>query len=238
MKEQTTWTASPYQGEPLHPTRKQQQHPADISGYDDRVPTRRPTSTRRYTTNGTPRTIFRVVEHTEPQRIQRASLYGAPGVTQEPAGQAALARTRRVRLHWLATMGIGMLTMLAAWLILANVLTWWQSTQEDWQYGRPRTAQYDVNVGHGGISHFIAVNLHGHILVTEFQTSDPTKSKLYVGPTLLGAGSELAPVMPSFRDINGDGQPDLLIQVYHNTYPFINDHGSFRLPRQGERLSL
>ncbi len=238
MREQATWTASAYREERPRPASDQQQRTsADIYGYDDRFPARRPTSTRRYTANSAPRTIFRVVKHAEPQRIQRASLYGVPGVTQEP-GRARPARTRRVRLHWLASVGIGMLVMLAAWLMLANILNWWQGAQDDWHYGRPRTAQYDVNVGHGGTSHFIAVNLQGHILVTEFQISDPTRSKLYIGPTLFGAGSALAPVTLSFRDVNGDGEPDLLIQVQSNTYVFINDHGSFRLPKQGERLSL
>src|SRR5581483_3931739 len=137
-------------------------------------------------TRGRPQTEIYATRHQGPPPIQRASRFSTavdPQTRSQPARQ-----TPQWQRDWLTTMGIGMLVMLAVWLLLMSVSSWWQGAQDDWQYGRPRTSQYDVNVGHGGVSHFIAVNLQGHILVTEFQISNPTNSKLYVGPTLLGAG--------------------------------------------------
>ncbi|HEY7420026.1 MAG TPA: hypothetical protein VH593_32910, partial [Ktedonobacteraceae bacterium] len=103
----------------------------------------------------------------------------------------------RRQFHWLFNLGLVLLTMTLVWGILNAVSSWWQITANDWQYGRPRTYQTDQVVGHNDSaqhpSHFIALNLNGHIEVIEFPGGDPTKAKIYIGPVLKGAGQDLTP---------------------------------------------
>jgi len=138
---------------------------------------------------------------------------------------------RGIRFHWLFFVGLAMITMLIGWILLATVANWWTIQQDDWQYGRPRTTQYDVNVGHGTSqnpeSHFIAENLHRQIIVIEIPANDPGKAKIYVGPLLIGPGEDLTPVTLSFKDVNGDGKLDLIINVQESHFVFLNQkvHG-------------
>jgi hypothetical protein len=133
-----------------------------------------------------------------------------------------------------------MITMLALWTLGIMLEHWWNVTQDDWHYGRPRTFQIDAQVGHndnGTPSHFIAMNLNRHIIVIEFPGSDPTKAKVYIGPTLLGDGQDLTPVTLSFKDVNGDGKPDMLVHIQDQTFVYINDGTQFRPLKPGERIT-
>lgn len=117
--------------------------------------------------------------------------------------------------------------------VLFNLLgRWWQIQQDDWQYGRPRTYQVDANVGHGTTaspnSHFIAMNLNRRIEVIEVQGDDPAHTKLYVGPSLIGTGEELAPVTLSFEDVNHDGRLDMVLHVGDSTFVFLNTGTDFK----------
>lgn len=133
---------------------------------------------------------------------------------------------RHLRFHWLFFVGLAMMTMLIGWILLTTVANWWSIQQDDWQYGRPRTAQYDINVGHGTAqhpgSHFIVENLHRQIIVIEIPADDPGKAKIYVGPLLIGPGQDLTPVTLSFKDLNGDGKLDLIINVQQSHFVFLN----------------
>src|SRR5712691_10953398 len=61
--------------------------------------------------------------------------------------------------HWVLYLGLGMLAMLALWYLVLTLLSWWQVSQDDLHYGRPRTVQCDAVVGHNDSvtrpSHFI-----------------------------------------------------------------------------------
>ncbi len=59
----------------------------------------------------------------------------------------------------------------------------------------------------------MAVNLNGQILAIEIPGGNASKSQVYIGPRLFGAGQDLAPVTLSFEDCNGDGKPDLNIHI-------------------------
>ena len=152
------------------------------------------------------------------------------------------ARTMRDRnkreFHWLFYLGLVLLTMTLVWWALTAVSNWWQVTANDWQYGRPRTYQTDAVVGHNDStqhpSHFIALNLNGHIQVIEFPGGDSTKAKIYIGPVLNGAGQDLTPVTLEFKDVNSDGKPDMIVKVQDSRFVFINDNGTFRTLRPGE----
>ena len=143
------------------------------------------------------------------------------------------------RLHWSLWVGLGMLIMLLGWITLNILGVWWQTTQDDWRYGRPRTFQVDAVVGHNSDSpthpsHFLALNLNRHVLVIELPAGDPSKARIYSGPVLLGQGQDLIPVTLSFQDVNGDGKPDLLVWIADTHVVFINDGGGFRPAHSGE----
>ncbi|HET9920018.1 MAG TPA: hypothetical protein VFQ30_09285, partial [Ktedonobacteraceae bacterium] len=111
------------------------------------------------------------------------------------------------------------------------VANWWQVTQDDWHYGRPRTYQVDQVVGHNDSaqkpSHFIAINLNRQVEVIEFPGGDATKAKIYIGPLLVGPGQYLAPVTLSFQDVNGDGKIDMIVNVQDSHFIFLNNGTSF-----------
>ncbi len=149
---------------------------------------------------------------------------------------------RRYRPHWLLYVGLAMFIMVVGWVLFSAVSTWWQVTQDDWHYGRPRTYQVDQVVGHNDSaanpSHFIALNLNRRIEIIEFPGGDPSKAKIYLGPTLLGDGQDLAAVTLTFKDVNGDGKPDMIVNVENSHFIYINDNGSFRPARSGEAVHV
>jgi hypothetical protein len=196
---------------------------------DDRLyDTRLPTSARRYAAPTTmpARTVMRVTRHQgPPPPIQRASRVQAPAY-EEP--QQAPISQRNGRVHPTVYIGVAMLIMIVGWMALSSLLQWWQVQQDTWHYGTPRTFQIDADVRHGGSSHFLVVNLHGHILITEMQVDALQKTKVYTGPVFSGAGTDLEPATISFQDVNGDGYPDMIIAVGTGRYLLINDHHGFR----------
>lgn len=216
--------------------------------YDDVWPPRLPSSTRRYdvpadqTTweymQGNRRYIF----HQGPPPVRQTPPH-LPPKTQQP-GQAAYSEEPRARsrAHWMLIFGIGMMAMLALWVLGSTLVNWWTVTQDDWHYGRPRTYQIDAVVGHSDSaanpSHFIALNLNRHVVIIELPGGDAPKARIYSGPPLLGNGQELTPVTLSFKDVNGDGLPDMLVHVQDQTFVMINDHGQFRPVRPGEHVVL
>jgi len=214
--------------------------------YDDVWPPRLPTSARRYNlpaqqTVTTQRPHKRVVNVYDlppniPPRRSRITTedYTAPAL---PPGQAQ----RRSHAHWSLFVGVGMIAMLALWVLGNLAVNWWNVTQDDWHYRRPRTFQIDVRVGHNDDvtpSHFIAMNLNRHIIIIEFPSGDPTKAKDYLGPTLFGDGQDLTPVTLSFKDVNGDGKLDMIVHIQDQTFVFLNDGTQFRPLRLGEHITL
>ena len=173
----------------------------------------------------------RLVEDFEEDEPQRTS-----GLLKSP--QATGGR----RFHWLVYVGLAMIGMLVCWMLLTAFLGWWQVEQDDLRYGRPRTAQYDYVVGHNDSnankSHFIALNLRRHVEVIECPAGDCSKAKILIGPVLVGPNQDLAPVTLTFKDVNGDGKPDIIINVQDSHFVFINDNGTFRPTRSGDNIHL
>lgn len=146
------------------------------------------------------------------------------------------------RLHWTVFLGMAMLIMLIGWVLLTMLMSWWQVTQDDWHYGRPRTFQTDIVVGQSDSatnpSHFMVINLHRHIQIIEFPGGDSSKARIYMGPTLVGPEQDLAVVTLTFKDVNGDGKLDMIVNVQDSHFVYINDNGQFRLARPGENIQL
>ncbi len=148
----------------------------------------------------------------------------------------------RHRPHWLLIVGFILFVLVVGYVLLTAFFGWWQETQDTWHYGYPRTYQMDAMVGHSDSaqhpSHFIALNLHGQVEVIEFLGGDASHAKVYVGPTLMGTNADLAVVTLSFQDVNGDGKPDLVINVHGGHFVFLNIGTQFRPVTASDNVNL
>ncbi|HEX4208145.1 MAG TPA: hypothetical protein VHZ51_28865 [Ktedonobacteraceae bacterium] len=146
-------------------------------------------------------------------------------VQREPQTQE-LPPTRR----WpVVPMLVGMVVMVLLFMSISALLPWWRTYQDDLHYGRPRTSQLDAVVGHrdsaANPTHFIFLNLHGHVEIMEIPGGDATKMRVYMGPVLYGNGADLAPVTGEIRDDNG--HENLIVHVQNEELLFVNDGTTF-----------
>ncbi len=183
----------------LHPE-DQPYHSDDLEEDESYYPARQPSSAIRYTAP---------VHYGPPPAIpkRRSRQY----TTVEPDAVQVKRRT-----HWLTYVGLPFLVALLGWLAISMLAVWWQGKQDDWTYGNPKTFQVDAVVGHSDStsnpSHFVAMNLHGEIVVIELPGGNIGKARSYAITTLPGANSYL-PVRVSFKDISGHGKLDMLIDI-------------------------
>lgn len=176
-----------------------------------------------------------------PPRRTSQAYSGLPGQTRVRAGRNTTidipppqtqkkVPTNR-SMHWLLYVGVGMIAALALWLILSSALAWGVGKYNDIQYGYPRYFQTDAVVGHNDSaahpSHFIALNLHGQVIVIELPGGNPTKSYDYVGPTMIASGDDLIPITLTFSDVHHNGKPDMFIHIQDREFYFCNDGTKF-----------
>lgn len=158
----------------------------------------------------------------------------AASYEREMEAQATCLRPPRRRFHWLFFVGVAFLGMVVGYVGLSAFGAWWQLHSDDGTYGRPRTFQVDVMVGHGDSfdhpSHFLAINLNRHIIIIEIPGGDISKAMIYSGPVLLGNGQDLTPVTLSFSDVNGDGKLDMVLHILDQTIVFLNNGTKFVPP--------
>jgi hypothetical protein len=143
-----------------------------------------------------------------------------------------LGKQEHRNVHWMLYVGVGMLAALALWATASSLLAWGTSKYDDFVYGNPRFYQTDYVVDHNGDSkahpsHFIALNLHGQVLVIELPAGDPTKSIDYIGPALIASGDELIPITLTFSDVNKDNKPDMIIHIEDKEVYFCNNGTKF-----------
>ncbi len=133
----------------------------------------------------------------------------------------------------LATLvGSGMGIVLMLILIGQTVFGWVNITLDDWRYGRPRTYQVNVYVGHeqnGQPSHFIAINNQGHIEIIELPGNDAAHARIFLGPQLSGVNADLLPVTLEFIDPHHTHHPDMLVHIQQSSILFHNINGTFQL---------
>jgi len=135
------------------------------------------------------------------------------------------------KVHWLLYVGVGMIAALALWVTASTLLAWGTEKYNDIIYGNPRIYQTDYVVGHNDSqthpSHFIALNLHGQVIIVELPAGDPTKSIDYIGPALIAVGDEKIPITLSFSDVNKDGKPDMIVHIQDKEVHFCNNGTKF-----------
>ena len=230
-------------------------------------PQRRPTSVRRYwpveeqgqppqerghgthmVQSPTPQTVVRYHQRiparssrtTDTQEQHRVIVQDSP-TTHTTALHAQPVQTRP-RLHWLVYVGVIVLAAVGLYVGSSLFLKWWHVHQDDVTYGRPRTYQCDASVGHTDSiahpSHFIALNLNKQVEIIEFPGGDATRMRVYIGPTLDGDGQELTPVTLTFRDVNDDGKPDMILHIGDSQIIYINDNGQFRPTKASDHITL
>ncbi len=149
----------------------------------------------------------------------------------------------RRRGHWLWWVGISAMVSLFLYSIVTGPLTnWWNNHQNDVTYGFPRTYQADAVVGHNDDkahpTHFLAVNLNGEIMVFEIPGLDPSHGQQYMVTRLVGADAASFPVTLTFKDLNGDGKLDMLVQIVNGQpFAYINDGARFRPATADDKLN-
>jgi hypothetical protein len=153
------------------------------------------------------------------------------------AYDAAPPRKRDLRrMHWLLYIGLGMIAALALWALGSSALAWGTDQYNNIVYGNPRTFQIDMVVGHNDSpahpSHFMALNLHGQVIIFELPGGDPSKAIDYTGPDLVGTNPDQIPVTLSFSDVNGDHMLDMLVHVEDKVIVFLNNGTKFVPPNQ------
>jgi hypothetical protein len=136
------------------------------------------------------------------------------------------------KLHWLLYVGVGMIAALALWVAASTFLAWGTEKYNDIIYGNPRIYQTDFVVGHNHDSqahpsHFIALNLHGQVIIVELPAGDPTKSIDYIGPALIAVGDEKIPITLSFGEVNNDNKVDMIVHIQDKVIHFCNNGTRF-----------
>jgi hypothetical protein len=169
-----------------------------------------------------------------PQRAHRGQAQLPPPRQTDEVAVPVKKKQRRFRIHPLFFIGLGLLTMIIGFVLFNAIGAWWHTHNDDTTYGRPRTFQIDVVVGHGDSakhpSHFIAINLSRHIVIIEIPGGDPSRSVIYSGGLLVGDGQDLAPVTLSFVDTHNTGKLDMVIHVGDQTIVFTNNGTKFVPP--------
>jgi hypothetical protein len=139
-------------------------------------------------------------------------------------------------LHGTVYIGLTLLCMVVGFVVFSALSTWWQHTDEYLHYGMPRTYQMDAVVGHQDSaahpSHFLALNLGGHLSVIEMQGGDLSKTVVYGGPIIYGQDADLVAVTLSVAH-DQNGEPELVLH-YQNNEVILYDgkDGKFHLQPQ------
>jgi len=169
----------------------------------------------------------RSAQHVPPSQTIR----GAQRSTEDIPAAPIRKKRDWFRAHPVLWLGVGMLLMLGLWQGLTAFGNWWIVHQDDVAYGRPRTAQYDVVVGHNDSvqhkTHLIALNLDARVVIIEIPGGDTSKSRIYRDPQLYGQNADLDPVTLSFRDVDGDGKTDMIVTVQGTPIIYLNQNGQF-----------
>ena len=166
-------------------------------------------------------------------------------VTHKSLRTAQAAQPRGALLHRVQVLAYGVTLLLAAiaiYVVVSLLLGKANVLLDDLRYGRPRTTQVDAFVGHdetaGQPTHLVAINLNRQVMVIELPGGDAAKTRTLSGPYLFGANEDLTPLQLHVQDLDGDGRPDLVLDIRQEQLVYLNRDGAFRLPTPEEQAAL
>jgi hypothetical protein len=149
----------------------------------------------------------------------------------QPVLSTPLARpVDRSRKHFLFYFGAGMCLFLLVYTVWnALVIPWWTGINNQWHYGDSKVFDLSADVGHGGVSHFVAFDSQDEVIIIEV-----VKKKYIVYPIAELTGSERRMVTLEIVDVNHDGKPDLVVHIQgmSATLVLFNTGSSFSLSSQ------
>ncbi len=133
-----------------------------------------------------------------------------------PSPKFVVAPREKPRKHVLFSVGVGTCIFVGL-LLLWNmvVVPWYQNVQLQWHYGDNRVSLMGADVGHGGVSRFIAFDGEQEIVVIEVINKSYS---VYTIPATL-APNKL--VTLSVADANNDGKLDLVVHVEAEKGAFV-----------------
>jgi hypothetical protein len=150
-------------------------------------------------------------------------------VTQELSKQQGLLAS-----YWKYLVA-GMCLMFGFYLLMTQlILPFVSNTQQQWNYGSSRITEYDLNVGHGGISHFVAQYYHKQVVIIEMPVDRPEQSKIYAVSETIAEDSSQHIITLSIAYVRRNpiaGKPDLVVSVSGFALPVVlyNTGDSFRV---------
>jgi hypothetical protein len=131
------------------------------------------------------------------------------------------APRRRLRHGVVALVLVGVLVALGCIIIWQQaVIPAFQGLQDQWHYGDSHLTQMDANVGHGGVSHFLAEYYQGAIVVVEIPEKNFKNANIYTLTNMIGASSDTV-ILLSTEPGKIPGKPDLLIQVQGSSISIV-----------------
>lgn len=206
----------------------------DVVEADDLYSVRMPSSTRRYNYDKGVSSLSTGDDPAIERRpfLQRRASRGGQGMTSKalmPSSQTYRTEQVGTRRRTPVLLMLGAATAVILIMLISALVSWWQGVMDDVHYGYPRTSQLDAVVGHNDSetnpTHFIFLNLHGHIEIIEIPGGDSSHPRIFTGPTLVGAGQDLVPVTGEIR--NEDGRRDLIVHIQNQQIVYINDGSAF-----------
>ena len=133
--------------------------------------------------------------------------------------------------HFLVFVGMGMLCFLVLYILWnAFVIPWWQGVEDQWQYGQGRITRFEADVGHGGVSTFLAFILNKQVIIIEAPNGNMEHAKYYRTGTLVGSYSQPPVINLSVADV--DGMKNCLIvhvEGMSSNIALYNNGSSFQL---------
>lgn len=78
----------------------------------------------------------------------------------------------------------------------------------------------DADVGHGGVSHFLATYSKGEIVIIEIPLAHPNNDHIYTLTGFIGT-SGIPVILLSVADRKHNGKPDVLIQVEGTSFTTV-----------------
>lgn len=169
---------------------------------------------------------------------RRHSVPPTPRPTTAPPARARA----RWHVHPLLWFGLCLLLTIVLWVGVTQAIAWGTGVLDLIRYGSPRTFQVDAVVGQGDSpqhpSHFVAINLHGQIVILDFPASDPSRAREFEVSSLLGQNADQVVVTLRFLDVNHTGKPDMIIDAGEAQAFLVNANGTFRPPTPAEQQQI